>query len=92
VLVLLLLAGCILSNRIRRGVGFGVLLLGLIALVAWAAAGISGSQDAENVAISTGAVAIFGGGSWLVSSVGAWLLKIATVDVTQDFISPRTSE
>ena len=87
-IILLLLVACVLSYRIRRGLGFGVLLLGIVALVAWASTGISGSQDAQSFAMLW-VLGLFGAGIWVVATVGAWLLKIATVDVTQDFISPE---
>jgi hypothetical protein len=51
-LLLLLLAAAILSRRIRKGLGIVVIVLGAIALLAWAVAAIGRNPDAA--AILTG--------------------------------------
>jgi hypothetical protein len=84
-LVLLLLAAAILSRRIRKGLGIVVIVLGAIALLAWAVAAIGRNPDAANIALATGIFTVLGAGIWLISTVVAWLMKIVLTDVRHEF-------
>ncbi len=82
--LLLVLLACILSHRLRFGLGIVVALLAVIALASWAVAVIGNVADAGNVAVILGALTIGGGLLWAIASVGAAVLRVVAVDVRAD--------
>jgi hypothetical protein len=83
-LLLLLLAVCVLSHRIRRGLGIAILVLGLVAVLSWVFATVIPSQDAGNIAVAAGVMGLFGTGIWMISTLGAWLVRIVATDVREE--------
>ncbi len=79
--LLLILAACILSHRLRFGLGVCVLILAFVAVIAGAVAMIGGSQDANTVTVIVGALALGGGLLWAIASLGAAVLHVVASDV-----------
>ncbi len=69
-ILLLLVLLCGLSRRLRRALLMVVAIVAVVAVVAGMVAGIGGSADVQSFAVTSGILAVFGGGLACLDGIG----------------------